>query len=165
MIPFAAPLGDVAALHFVERSRLGQSWVMCHEVESTGHATTRNGQKDSSPGSQLWQSHTLSCSAPTQGTLARFAAPGSRGPELRNARLCSMIHYSELLNNSAYRINGICHWNTFHMEPGSLRSSSLQRQQHISPSAKLVLWAEASLEHDNQETVGFLGSFATPGWV
>jgi len=32
-----------------------------------------------------------------------------RTTELRNARLCSMIHYSELLNNSACRINGICH--------------------------------------------------------
>lgn len=87
-----------------------------------------------------------------------------RTTELHNARLCSMIHYSELLNNLARRINGICHWNTFHMEPGSLRNSSLQRQQCISSSTKLVLWAGASLQHDNQDAVAFLGSFAIPGW-
>lgn len=93
-----------------------------------------------------------SCSAPAQGMLAGFAAPGSRGlRELHNARLCSVIHYSELLNNSVCRNNGICHWNTFHMEAGSLQGC-----QHSSPAAEPVLGAAAFLQHNNPG-VGGLG--------
>lgn len=91
-------------------------------------------------GSQLWQSHPLSCSAPTQGSGWVHCTRQPRATELPNARLCSMIHYSELLNNSAGRINGICHRNTFHMEASSLSSISLQRQQLISPHSKLMWW-------------------------
>lgn len=54
------------------------------------------------------QSHTeLQSSHP--GALARIAAPGSGGLWSCTARLCSVIHYSEVLNNSAHRINSICH--------------------------------------------------------
>lgn len=51
----------------------------------------------------------------------------TRATEVHCARLCSVIHYSELLNNSACGIDGICHRDTSHMAPSSLRMGALQR--------------------------------------
>lgn len=90
------------------------------KVEGAARATTRNGPRASCRGSRLWQSHKAAVLPPRNAGWV-CCARQPRTKRLHNARLCSVIHYSELLNNSVCRNNGICHWNTFHMEAGSLQ--------------------------------------------
>lgn len=77
----------------------------------------------------------------------------TRAADVHRARLCSVIHYSELLNNSAGRIDGICHRDTSHMAASSLRTSEV-RAQHRAASRN---WAWAALQHDSWK-LGLVGS-------
>lgn len=142
VIPSAASPGAAEAPHFVQESTLSQTCsqlaeFVSSEVEGADPTAPESGREAKPPGSWPWQSHAEPQNDP--GNISRICCTRQpRTTELHDARLCSMIHYPDLLNNSACGINGICHHNTSRMEPGSLRRSFLQRWQRLSCPPKLV---------------------------